>query len=1663
MRRHIVSIFVLLAFAACSSAQTGFPPFASVQNSNQGARNNQNLNAVFSVPIVSSPGRGLNLDFSIVYNSLNWAPGGGAWNPAYTTNPNAKWGWQLTFNPNQTTFVTTSSQGSCGHIIGDTGVTYITKQAQYQYIDQYGTAHPFGVWWKDVYSTCTSTDTYTGTFTGYATDGSGYYISISGTDGSIQSVLSRGGFNVTNAGMIIDTNGNYFSATNPVAGETDWIDTTGRTALKIITGTATIQYKVLDPTGAYQTTTLNLQSFNIKTNFACSGIIEYTGTASLPASLVLPNNQTYQFTYEPTPSNGGYYTGRLQRVTLPTGGYYEYDYTGSNDGISCTDGTTLSMNKVVSDGTNSATWKFVRNTTNLTTTITTPKLADTPNANDTVITFNSSGQEISRKIYKESPGVNVLATINSTWAANGTPATQITILEDGVTQSEVATTYGSNGLLNSVSEYNWGSGAPGSLFRTTNYTYQTSTNYTNLNIIDLITSTQIQDGSGIVQYRQDVAYDATSGDNQSCPTGVPQHLDASYGCSFYYRGNPTSVTTYIAPGTPANGITKNFTYDWFGNVLTAQLNCCQNKTWAYSSATNYSQPDSVTSGSSAPTLTTSFAYNSYTGQLTKVTDPNNLVTTLSYDYLRRPTSIAQAIGSTNGASATYSYDDTHFTVTTSAAIDSSKSIQQISALDGLGRRKLLTTEDATNNTYSEVTTVYNLAGRPYQTSNPYTGTSPSYWTSTAFDVLGRPTSVTMPDNSATSYSYTTNTATSTDPTGKQRKAVIDAAGRLYNIWEPDPTNNNSLTLQTSFAYNVLDELTSVSQGVQSRTFTYDALGRITSISTPEAGRICLGTVSSGVCQANGYDSFDNLLYRTDARGVQANFIYDSLNRLLGVSYSNVPSSVSAMPNVCATTGSSSANANVCFIYGTSSASFNNGQVVSMNDATGSENYIFNNLGQLTQLQKAIGSSTYVTNYTYNIAGELTQITYPSGRSVTQNLDAIGRISSVIGTLNSVNTTYASGTTYNPAFQMTGFQYGNNLNASFGFSQDRLQLNCIDYSTTNRGGTCAHDSTTKFGLTYSYGSTGSNNGMISSISDSVDSGRSISYNYDALYRLVSAVTAGSTNYAAWGLSETYDRYGNRTMQSVTAGTGPSNSVSVSATTNQITGSPYAYDADGNMTNDGVNTLVYDGENRATSATNGANAGAYVYDGKGLRVKKCVPNCASPTTSTVYIFSGSKVIAEYDNGAAVASPTREYIYSGARLIAKIDSAGTKYYHRDNLSNRLISDSNGNTVAQMGHFPFGESWYNTNNDKLVFTTYERDSESGNDYAKSRYYISRLGRFSSPDSLAGDITNPQSLNRYSYVLNSPTNLTDSTGHDPDCSDDARNHGRRSFEIAALGHSHLLELAAELWTDDGCGDSGGGGGGGGAGDSGSGDSGTGDSGSGDSGTNPGDNSGDNSSGNGTTCDENGNCTSPDGSTTCDADGNCTSTGDSVEVTADPQEAPDLQWTPNTDQLDISMRFLTNLPILDSLGRLRNLLKDDPDCLKFLSSKGTDALGRLDEIIKFAAVGKDLLPITTDAKGNLTSIVNAVSGPTPLAPGSAFTVNAFGAFFQKSFLGVPIHTDNGKIRGGSFQAQAFIALHELGHSTEVLLPDKDNKKAGEKNDTAVDKNCKKTIDAAKKQ
>jgi YD repeat-containing protein len=85
--------------------------------------------------------------------------------------------------------------------------------------------------------------------------------------------------------------------------------------------------------------------------------------------------------------------------------------------------------------------------------------------------------------------------------------------------------------------------------------------------------------------------------------------------------------------------------------------------------------------------------------------------------------------------------------------------------------------------------------------------------------------------------------------------------------------------------------------------------------------------------------------------------------------------------------------------------------------------------------------------------------------------------------------------------------------------------------------------------YTYSAT-QNDGRITQRKDWV-SGEEISYQYDSLQRLISAVTTGPQ----WGLSFGYDGFGNLLSKTVTKGSGPALSVSVNPANNRMYGYGY----------------------------------------------------------------------------------------------------------------------------------------------------------------------------------------------------------------------------------------------------------------------------------------------------------------------------------------------------------------------------------------------------------------------------------------------------------------------------------------------------------------------------
>jgi RHS repeat-associated protein len=890
-----------------------------------------------------------------------------------------------------------------------------------------------------------------------------------------------------------------------------------------------------------------------------------------------------------------------------------------------------------------------------------------------------------------------------------------------------------------VYEYDYGSGAPGSLVRRSHTDYLVtnpinSADYTlaanNIHLRSLPTQQFVYDSGDTLRAKTSFEYDNYNADtthaglvtrysisglcdgSSQCPGG-PNFADANY----QTRGNVTATTRYLlnTSGGVTGSISTFAQYDVAGNVVKAIDGRSCATTVDYTD--RFGTPDGEARSNPGPTalggqVSYAFAtsitnclghtvygqFDYYLGQAVDGEDANGVVASGYFnDVLERPTKIVRAANQDVSVKSqtTFSYDDTGRTITTTSdqATYAGNGFKSQVVYDRLGRTtESRTYEDSTN--YITVNTQYDALGRAYKTSNPYRPWQGevAIWTTSAFDALGRVTSVTTPDSAVVSSNYSGNTVTVTDQTGKARKSVTDGLGRLTQVNE-DPAGLNYLT---SYSYDTLDNLTGVSQVDpntqynQTRTFVYDSLKRLTSATNPESGTVCYGTVSGGQCQANGYDANGNLVYKTDARGVLSTYVYDLLNRNTSITYSNDPNGTLPVTRVydLATNGKGR-----LYQSQTTGAA---GSLMTIDD------YDVNGRPHTERQQFFVNgawSQSYTVTRGYNLAGAVTSQTYPSGRSVSYTYDNAGRTTGFSGYLgDNVNRSYATEMLYSSLGGMVKERFGTDTaiyNKLFYNSRGQLAeiregtYNATDGTWWNRGAIINHYSESCWGACGGSNSTTAmtdNNGNLKKQDVYIPNDDQISspinwwqqYSYDSLNRL-SWVREISGSTELWKQAYDYDRYGNRTInQSGTWGpaTGPAinkKDFTVNTANNRL-GIPggqsgtMTYDSAGNLTVDTYSAAAvlrsYDAESRMTKETqpNSVVAGEYTYNADGQRVRRKVNGVE---TWQVYGFDG-ELLAEYAANGAAASPQKEYGYRNGQLLITAavisGSGGTAYTFTD-----------------------------------------------------------------------------------------------------------------------------------------------------------------------------------------------------------------------------------------------------------------------------------------------------------------------------------------------------------------------------------------------------------------
>jgi RHS repeat-associated protein len=209
---------------------------------------------------------------------------------------------------------------------------------------------------------------------------------------------------------------------------------------------------------------------------------------------------------------------------------------------------------------------------------------------------------------------------------------------------------------------------------------------------------------------------------------------------------------------------------------------------------------------------------------------------------------------------------------------------------------------------------------------------------------------------------------------------------------------------------------------------------------------------------------------------------------------------------------------------------------------------------------------------------------------------------------------------------------------------------------------------------------------------------------------------------------------------------------------VDGTGYTYDENGNLTDDGTRTYVYDAETRLLEVKEGGNTlASFTYRADGMRKTMTT----AEGTLTFHYDEDNNVTHETNqNNQIVAS----YTYGANNELVSMTRNGQTYIYQTNYRGDVtaLTDSSGNVVTTYEYDAFGNLIKEMGNveNPYRYAGYRYDEVTGLYYLQSRYYHPEIGRFLTRDSFEGFESEPLSLNRYTYAHNNPVTNVDPDGH---------------------------------------------------------------------------------------------------------------------------------------------------------------------------------------------------------------------------------------------------------------------------------------------------------------
>ncbi len=699
-----------------------------------------------------------------------------------------------------------------------------------------------------------------------------------------------------------------------------------------------------------------------------------------------------------------------------------------------------------------------------------------------------------------------------------------------------------------------------------------------------------------------------------------------------------------------------------------------------------------------------------------------------------------------------------------------------------------------------------------------------------YDTQGRITKTTDPNGNATTYEYdgNGNCIRMVNALSQATEMEYDKADRLVCITRETGAGR----ISAGYTYDKAGRVTAVTDEEGSTTrYTYDVFGNVLTVTDAMGNPVA----------ANTYDKTGNLLSTTDGEGKATGYAYDRAGNLLAVAEclngeEETSYTYEYDENLRLTKATDP-------VSGTTSREYDAyGNIVSVTDASGgTTRYTYDERNRITAVLSALGNQE---SYTYNAQGLLSEEENARGQKAAYTYDKAGRLITKKDEAGTITYTYDNSgnvltvteedgeggretisRTYDALNRVTGMTDCRGNTVKYGYDElgNRISL-------TYPGGEIVR---------YSY----YQNGNLKTVTDW--EGNVTSYEYDGNGRLLKTTrpdgsvetrTYNKAGYLTDTLDVTaagkeishyiygYDGRGNITSIEGKDNGNPGITASAVMTYDEdnrlvsYNGETVTYDADGNMLHGPLQgqmaDYAYDCRNRLISVTTAdGKTTRYEYDAENTRTAvETEGRREEYVTDTESAYSQVLEVKVYEKANEKAYSTI-YVY-GLGLIGEEGKNGWLYYHYDHLgSTAALTGSDGEVRLRFAYSAYGELSGITDgagnslvkeeegkvtssmisgivsetgirflyNGQLGVTT----DGNGLYHMRARYYNTDIKRFINRDILTGDITDSQSLNRYSYVQGNPVSSTDPFGLCP--------LGFLNLDWSTIGHA-LLDVVGIFW-----------------------------------------------------------------------------------------------------------------------------------------------------------------------------------------------------------------------------------------------------------------------------